>query len=92
MYMGFKTVYLIGAGYTYQPYQWFHFYDPYDTEEYKEYEKLNCASKPPPFHYTIKALSDKYGVQILNVVPDGYNSPIYEAISLEKFKKKFNLS
>ena len=92
IYMGFKKIYLIGAGYTYHPFQWHHFYDPYESEEYKENARIYADTKTPPFHHTIKALANQYNAQILNVVPDGYTSPVYEGISVKDFKILLNLS
>ncbi len=87
IYMGFDKIFLIGAGYTLQPYQWFHFYEPYQSEEFRK-RVLNLEIKQPENeHNILKEISENNGVQIINVIPEGYKSPIYNAISVEDFKK-----
>ena len=34
----------------------------------------------------MKTLSEKHGCQIINVIPEGYTSPIYDSMSLKEFK------
>jgi len=92
IWMGFKRIYLIGAGYTFEPYQWYHFYDPYSTPEATERAKQHQLAKPQPLHYKIKELSEKAGVEIINVCPEGHTSPIYQGIPIAEFKARFNLA
>lgn len=123
IYMGFKEIYLCGAGYTYKPCFEFHFYDSHvfpksmgkqkaiieakkvvaphnkkkgsTLEYYGLYEKddlyrgmyvtkrkdeLSFMKK----HRIIDKFAKSQGVKIFNIVPDGFESPVYEKISWEE--------
>jgi len=118
MYMGFKEIYLCGAGYTYEPTYQFHFYDSFvfprsmgrdraeiearkaiskrgsRAEYYGLFEKDNlyrciCVVRRGYGYYRDKhRMVDEYarsqGVNIYNIVPDGFESPIYERMSWEE--------
>ena len=121
IYMGFKQIYLIGAGYSYSPEYLLHFYDNIilpmsigkDEAELKikevifthnrkyngslEYygllEKNNYyrgisiskKNENNPKHYAehrkIKKYAESIGVKIVNIIPAGFESPVYEKIS-----------
>ncbi len=72
IYMGFKELYLCGCGYTYQPLQSGHFY-----ENWTQLDEAPVNHR----HRIMKDFADKHGVKIYNVVPDGFESPVYEKIS-----------
>lgn len=74
IYMGFSELYLCGCGYTYYPLQSGHFYEDWTKLDYKS---VNIR------HHIMKKFADDHGVKIYNVVPDGFESPIYEKVSWE---------
>jgi len=81
IYMGFKELYLFGMGFTYEPTQHGHFYDPPEILE----EAKTWANRPiVPMHHVINKMAEDRCVKIFNVVPNGFKSPAYEAISLEE--------
>ena len=84
IYMGFKKIYLIGAGYTLQPYQWLHFYE--DQSQLRLNEKQE-NQMPEQEHLIMDQIAREKGVHIINVVPEGYKSPIYDSISVNEFNK-----
>lgn len=80
IYMGFKELYLFGTGFTYEPTQHGHFYDPQRVlEEAKTWKNTQIDER----HYDIKSIAERNGVKIFNVVPEGFESPVYEKVSLE---------
>jgi len=119
MYMGFKEIYLCGAGYTYDPVYIYHFYDNFvfpksmgreraeievkkaidsannkhasNVEYYGFFEKDNlyrsiCVIRRGfgPYRDKHRILNDyakSQGVRIFNIVPDGFDSPVYEKLS-----------
>jgi len=117
IYMGFKEIYLCGAGYTYNPLYYLHFYDNYAfpkslgkekaiieakkaivarnkiddarLEYYGLLEKgdlfrgiyIKRVSKDYPLwkaHSLIKQYAESLGVRILNIVPEGFESLVFE--------------
>lgn len=74
IYMGFKEIYICGSGYTYFPQQVGHFYDGIF--------ELNM-DPPDSRHFLMKQFAEDNGVEIINVVPDGYKSPVYQSISVQ---------
>lgn len=110
-YMGFKELYLCGAGYTYKPRYEHHFYDsPIFSVDYPSnslYKAANAIATAwessileirkedtcyrPIFvrdcdsviqcHIIAKEFAKKNGIKIYNVVPDGFQSPIFEKVS-----------
>lgn len=72
IYMGFKELYLCGCGYTYQPLQSGHFYDDWVT---LDNGPVNDK------HHIMKKFADDHGVEIFNVVPDNFESPVYRKVS-----------
>jgi len=128
MYMGFEEIYLCGAGYTYDPLYYLHFYDmdhfiePISMDkEYRENQvrKKICSynkkyssdleavgffekdgfcrpiiirehNKNMPllkYHNIISRYAESQGIKIINIVPDGFGSPIYEKKSWENIEK-----
>ena len=124
IYLGFKEIYLCGAGYTYNPIYMNHFYDNYvfnkKNSKIKNFEKAKHISK---FHqenfndsllfkdfvsindrihgryindfkkdraFVQNNLINDYakakGVNIKNITPDGFESPIFEKVSWTKVK------
>ncbi len=80
IYMGFKELYLFGMGFTYEPTQHGHFYDPPDVlEEVKNFPNRDIDER----NCRLRKIAEDNAVQIFNVTPDGFESPVYEAISLE---------
>ena len=84
IYMGFKEIYLLGVGYTYQPIQRCHFYDSSsEIENAKKIENALVDSR----NIDIINVAENRGVKIYNVVPDGYESPMYNKINLSDLYK-----
>jgi len=81
IYMGFKELYLFGTGFTYEPTQHGHFYDPPEVLEEAKTSKNQPIDER---HYDIKNIAERNGVKIFNVVPEGFESPVYEKVSLEE--------
>jgi hypothetical protein len=121
MYMGFKEIYLCGAGYTYEPMYYWHFYDiehnifPMSMNEEEvcstikdnlniinnecdaKLEFLGLLNKDGYYrgitgykqkyndalrgHNVINDFAASKGVRIINITPDGFESPVYEKIS-----------
>jgi len=79
IYMGFKELYLSGCDYTYQPRQSGHFYEDWTLLDDKPVEHI---------HQITKVFADEQGVEIYNVTPDGFESPIYEKISWDEVVSK----
>ena len=118
--MGFKEIYLCGAGYTYTPIYQLHFYDNYafpkslgnvkaENEAKKVVGPLNKERNTNIEYYGIMKKGDVYrgiyvqkgdvnrkkhmvlneysrlqGVKIINIVPDGFESPVYEKTTWEE--------
>jgi hypothetical protein len=117
IFMGFKEIYLIGAGYTYQPLQEFHFYDlpvySKNLSKREVYQKMNeyAISKSveifrvhensdyiiPLFvthnpvnerHQIVKRFAEAAGVNIYNIIPSHFSSPVYEGVSWGEVREK----
>lgn len=123
IYMGFKEIYLCGAGYTYTPTYQLHFYDNYafpkslgnvkaENEAKKvvgshnkerstniEYygimkkgdvyrgiyvQKVKKGNVNRKKHMVLNEYSRLQGVKIINIVPNGFESPVYEKITWEE--------
>jgi len=122
MYMGFKEIYLCGAGYTYEPVWMLHFYDNFvfpksigkKKAELEARKAIDIRNKKIPSNYEYYGLSEKDNfyrgiytkrmdydpnkekhkilnnyarsqeVKIYNIVPVGFESPIYEKIKWEE--------
>jgi hypothetical protein len=128
IYLGFKEIYLIGAGYTYEPMYMLHFYDNlvfskamgrqkaelearraidirnrkiggnleyhgllekdnfyrgiYINTQRKEYDYLRDQ------HRILNKYARSLGVKIYNIVPDGFESPIYDKITWQEVKNR----
>jgi len=118
IYMGFKEIYLCGAGYTYKPVYQLHFYDnfvfprtigkeravqeikkeiinQYGNDGAVEYFGVHesrdlfrgvCVTKESPHkdyetHIKMNEYAKSKGVKIINIVPEGFESPVYEKIA-----------
>ncbi len=126
MYMGFKEIYLCGAGYTYEPVYMYHFYDNVvypkamgqqkaeiearktidarnkktnsDLQYYGLFEKddsyravyIRKIDRNPKIneHHIIDNYAKSLGVKIYNILPDGFESPVYEKVSWQEAKNK----
>jgi len=126
MYMGFKEIYLCGAGYTYDPVYMYHFYDNFvfpksmgrqkaEVEAKKAIEARNSQVGAKLEYYGLFEKDDFYrsicvirkdhdphkdkhrilnnyaksqGVKIYNIIPDGFESPIYERVSWREVESK----
>lgn len=127
MYMGFKEIYLCGAGYTYEPMYEFHFYDNLvfskrmrrekaEIEARKAIDSINkkhssnleyCGlfEKDDLYrsvytrrmdyvpnnrdkHRILNNYAKSQGVKIYNIVPNGFESPIYEKISWQELESE----
>jgi hypothetical protein len=80
--MGLREIYLLGAGYTYRPYQWGHFYEPIAAAQLTD---QNRAQVIEPMHQEMRRLAEARGARIINVVPEGHESPVYEAMPMREF-------
>lgn len=126
-YMGFKEIYLCGAGYTYKPVYNLHFYDNFvfprsmgrrkaETEAKKAinvynrkkmgsvleyyglfekddlYRSICVIRKDHDPHKDKHRILNNYarsqGVKIYNIVPDRFESPIYEKIIWQEVESK----
>ena len=126
MYMGFKEIYLCGAGYTYEPGWILHFYDNFvfpksmgrekaeievkkaiddrnremglTLEYYGLFEKDDlyrsiCVMRKEhdpnkDKHRILNNYAKSQGVKIYNIVPDGFESPIYEKTTWQEVESK----
>lgn len=126
LYMGFKEIYLCGAGYTYEPVYVLHFYDNFVfpkrmgrvKAEIEARKAIDIRNKKIPSNYEYYGLFEKddlyrgiytkrmdydshkdkhrilndyaraQGVKIYNIVPDGFESPIYEKITWQEVESK----
>jgi hypothetical protein len=131
VYMGFKEIYLAGAGYTYSPTNEYHFYDGFETDTSNDYlqaeemarsfiaERMkNSPSKKLQYrrlveyngkyrgifsqtkkldnehyvaHAMIKKIAESHGAKIINIVPEGFNSPVYENISWNQVERNITI-
>lgn len=126
IYMGFKDIYLAGAGYTYEPVYELHFYDNLvfsksmgrgkaEIEAKKAIDVRNRMGGAPLEYYGLYEKEQFYrgiyisrqdyrpywdrhrvlnnyarsqGVKIYNIVPDGFESPVYEKITWQEVEGK----
>lgn len=127
IYMGFKEIYLCGAGYTYSPVYELHFYDNYvfpkeagykkaselaksvvdihnrkydsNIEYFGLFEKDNFyrgiyVAKSENYsssiseHRIINTYAESQGVKMYNIIPEGFESPIYEKVSWEEVSNR----
>lgn len=80
IYMGFKTIYLIGADYTKDPLISGHFYDGVKSLSQVSPELLRR-------HQIIDEFAKNRGVDIFNVVDEGFTSRTFKALSSHDFVK-----
>lgn len=80
IYMGFKTIYLVGADYTKEPLIVGHFYDG---------ERVLERASPDlvRLHEIINEFAEKRGVAIYNVVDSGFSSRTFRQIKTDEFVK-----
>lgn len=80
IYMGFKTIYLVGADYTKDPLIVGHFYDG---------ERVLERASPDLVrgHEIINEFAEKRGVAIYNVVDNGFSSRTFKQIRTDEFLK-----
>lgn len=78
IYMGFKEIYLAGCDYTFSPMQFGHFYENWTKTEFRPTDER---------HFKIREFARAHGVTIRNIVPQGFTSPVYEAIDLPKLNE-----
>ena len=120
IYMGFKKIYLCGAGYTYSPEYCYHLYDNIIVqkklgkknaihsikkeiekrrknggtteyygllENYNEYRGICISHKNNnnpahlEYHRKLKEYAESQGVEIINVIPERFESPVYKSIN-----------
>ena len=125
IYMGFKKIYILGAGYTYKPNYLFHFYTNFSSPlslgkntaikngkmfihnynnkfgtniEFNGLKKINnyyrgvyIKNRVKSFYEESNAnILNKYakdiGVSLINIMPDEFESPIFERFSYKEFK------
>ncbi len=116
IFMGFKEIYLCGAGYTYQPQQFFTYYYqpsfPIDFPKEKRTKVIDEIMKIEPVrilkieqdelsyrpiwvhdspvsdqHRIINGFARDAGVNIFNITPEGFQSPIYEKVTWDYVKQ-----
>lgn len=80
IYMGFKTIYLVGADYAKDPQITGHFYDGVRVETQPSAELIRN-------HEVINEFAEKRGVMIYNVVDDGFTGRIFRQISTAEFEE-----
>lgn len=126
IYMGFKEIFLVGAGYTYEPVYLLHYYDNpvypkdlgrekaeiearkyievrnqeadivleyYGLLEKRDHYRMICVQRKSHTnhknqHEILNNFAKTQGVKIHNIVPEGFESPIYEKISWTEVEKK----
>ena len=76
--MGFTEIYLCGCGYTYSPRQVGHFYDDWTNKEETEVDYKN---------WILKEAAQQNNAIIYNVVPDGFQSPVYQPVHVSKLEE-----
>lgn len=125
IYMGFKKIYLCGAGYTYSPEYVYHFYDniiaPKNLgkknaihsikkeiekrrkngatieyygllENYNAYRGICISHKNNNnpahlgYHKKLKEYAESQGVEIINVIPERFESPVYKSINFNEIQ------
>ncbi len=121
MHMGFKKIYLCGAGYTYNPQYVLHFYDNiifpkslgeseaticikseiekrrnkgstieyYGVMQDSENYRAICVQKRAnknfySRHHSIKEYAKRNNIKIYNIVPDKFESPVYDKLSWDE--------
>lgn len=77
IYMGFTELYLCGCGYTFQPQQIGHYYENWSVRN---------SAPVDARHRITRRLAEDHGVRIVNIVPEGFDSPIYEKTSWAKVR------
>lgn len=82
-YMGFSEIVLLGCGYTFYPMSSGHFYDDWELSEDREVDGR---------HRRLRDFAASQGVRILNVVPSGFQSPVYEILSAEDLARQLAAS
>lgn len=119
MYMGCREIYLLGAGYTYNPVYEKHFYDYLsipvqltESERAKELQRLQEQYPELEFKHirergnelmiagvthrdesfyagyrVMKNFADSCNISLINVIPEGFESPVFESISSEVFMR-----
>lgn len=121
IYMGATEIYILGAGYTFDPPLELHFYDSpnlkksskpdeitkYINEFQKSYPNLDFSESFEAYNHkwfyaknkNKKTNSDLYNkinnfvlekkVKIFNVIPEGFTSPFFPSITINKFNSLF---
>ena len=79
--MGFNEIYLVGADYAKLPLVVGHFYD--GEERVNPYEE-KVVSQLHHNHKDMKEFCEENGVKLINVLEDGFESPIFESITIEE--------
>lgn len=77
-YMGFSEIYLCGCGYTYVPMQHGHFYDNITLIEGNELDRR---------HSVLQDIAARNDVTIYNVIPDGFQSPVYKPVFMKDLQQ-----
>ena len=72
IYMGFTEMFLCGSGYTYHPRQSGHYY-----ESWTRMDEVPVDDR----HRLMREFAEAHGVRIHNIVPDGFESPVYEKVA-----------
>jgi hypothetical protein len=75
VYMGFKEIYLLGCDYTFYPKQTGHFYEDWVLKEDHQVDER---------HQKIFEYLKQNGIQIKNIIPKEFQSPVYPGISIEE--------
>ena len=78
--MGFKDIYLVGADYSKDPLRVGHFYGSTDFITSRSEEEVIINNQ-------IMKFAKEKNVKIINVIDEGFTSPIYEGISQSKLAK-----
>ena len=79
--MGFREIYLVGADYSKIPLVVGHFYD--GEKSINPYEQ-NVIDELNDNHRVMKKFCEKHNVKLFNVVEEGFDSPVFESITLDK--------
>lgn len=72
LFLGFREIVILGCDYTFKPNRAGHYYDDVDVVRDQPLDGR---------HLLFRRLADARGVRVLNVVSEGFASPIYEPIS-----------
>lgn len=70
--MGFREIYLCGCDYTFQPRRSGHYYEDFELLDDQPVDAKHAA---------MARHAAAHGARILNVVPSGFTSPVYPAVS-----------